>query len=536
MKRNILEYLEDSVKEYPDRCAYKDKSGAYTFAEVYRMARVMGSRLGKQRKPENEEELKTEGSLGNEESPKKQRQIEGQRKQGEAKDQKKPVAVMMEKSVSAIISFLGVVYAGRSYCPIDITLPQERIKALLAELDPDVIVAGKGQEGLVRSMDLSGKTSWFEELIRGEEDSAFLEAVRRASVDMDALYLFFTSGSTGTPKGAVISHRTMIDTMEWLDEEFAFGPEDVMGNQAPLSFNIANQDIYCPLKFGCSMVIIPTEYFAFPGKLIPFLQEERITSIFWAPFALCVAANLKALEICALTDLRYVFFAGEPMPVKQLNYWREHVPGAQFINMYGSTETYGTLFYRVEREFQEGETLPIGGPCRNISAFVLDENDREITPQSREKGELCVRSSGALGYYCRREESGRSFVQNPLNPYYRDMICRTGDLVSYNEYGELLYHGRIDLQIKHLGYRIELGEIEAAAETLAEVEVCACRYDAEKQRILCFYSGKEVERKVLAQHLGKKLPRYMLPGKYIYLEEMPRNKNGKIDRKNLPME
>lgn len=119
MKRNILEYLEDSVKKYPDRCAYKDKSGAYTFAEVYRMARVMGSRLGKQRKPENEEELKTEGSLGNEESPKKQREIEGQRKQGEAKDQKKPVAVMMEKSVSAIISFLGVVYAGRSYCPIE---------------------------------------------------------------------------------------------------------------------------------------------------------------------------------------------------------------------------------------------------------------------------------------------------------------------------------------------------------------------------------------------------------------------------------
>lgn len=503
MKKNVLKYLEESAKKYPNRCAYKDGSVTYTFAQVYHLARVLGSRLGGLKK------LRT--------SP-------------------KPVAVMMEKSASAIVGFLGVVYAGKSYCPIDVTLPKERIRRMLLELEAEVIVAGNGQVELAESMDSGAKVYAFEELVQGEEDELLLENIRKQSVAMDPLYVFFTSGSTGLPKGAVISHRTMIDTMEWLEEEFSFGPEDVMANQAPLSFNIANQDIYCPLKFGCSTVIFPMEYFTFPAKLIPCLRKEKVSSIFWAPFALCVAANLRALEIDALTDLRYVFFAGEPMPVKQLNYWREHIPHAQYINMYGATETYGSLFYRVEREFSEGESLPIGRPCGNIAAFVLDKEDRLIAPGSGEKGELCIRSSGALGYYRRREENGRSFVQNPLNPYYTEMICRTGDLVSYNEFGELLYHGRIDLQIKHLGYRIELGEIETAAEMLPEVEVCACKYDAKRQKILCFYTGKEVERKVLAQHLGKKLPKYMLPGKYIYLSEMPRNIHGKIDRKNLPLE
>lgn len=222
------------------------------------------------------------------------------------------------------------------------------------------------------------------------------------------------------------------------------------------------------------------------------------------------------------------------MPMKQLNYWRRFVPEALYVNMYGPTETYVCTYYNVKREFEDDEALPIGRPCGNVDILVLDQENKPVFPGSGKEGELCVRGCTlASGYYNNPEKTAERFVQNPLNPWYPEIIYRTGDLVSYDAEGELLYHDRLDFQIKRMGYRIELGEIEAASGKIPDIEDCACIYDAGKQMILFCYTGRRMDRKELFKQLSLKIPKYMMPNRYIYLEQMPRNANGKIDRKRL---
>jgi len=440
----------------------------------------------------------------------------------------------MEKSASMIVTFLGVVYGGCCYCPLDVSMPPDRIHTILSVMEPAAMITDRACAGLAESLGVSCPLLLFEDLEKGEPEEAVLARVQSRMTDTDPLYILFTSGSTGVPKGVVVSHRVVINNMEWLADAYDFGPEDVMGNQVPLYFDVSDHDVYCPLKFGCSTVIIPPEYFTFPAKLIPFLNEYGVTAIFWVPFALSVVANLRGLEVEVPRKLRYIFFAGEVMPLKQLNYWRRFVPDAVYANMYGPTETYVCTFYNLDREFGDDETLPIGRPCGNVDILVLDENDRLIEPGSDRKGELCVRGCTlASGYYHNPERTAERFVQNPLNPYYPELIYRTGDLVSYDGEGNLLYHDRMDCQIKRLGYRIELGEIEAAAGTVEGIADCACIYDHGKQMILFLYTGEKLENREISRQLSKKIPRYMMPNRYLHLEEMPRNANGKIDRKRL---
>ncbi|MCD8083986.1 MAG: amino acid adenylation domain-containing protein [Clostridiales bacterium] len=495
--RSVLEYLEASVRRDPGRCAYRDLDKSYSFGEVSRIARAIGSRVGSN----------SHGS---------------------------PVAILMEKSASMIVAMLGAVYGGCCYCPIDVSMPEERMRTIFDVLQPASVITGRSCLALAERLNVACPVYVFEDMEDSPEDAGLLARIRKRSVDSDPLYILFTSGSTGVPKGVVVSHRVVINNMEWLESEYRFSEEDVLGNQVPFYFDVSDHDVYCPLKFGCSTVVIPPEYFSFPAKLIPFLNEHKVTAIFWVPFALSVVANLRGLEYMRPDYLRYIFFAGEVMPMKQLNYWRRYLPDALYANMYGPTETYVCTYYNVDREFSDNDTLPIGFPCGNVDIMVLDEQNRLVTPETGGEGELCVRGCTlACGYYNNSEQTAARFVQNPLNPSYPERIYRTGDLVSYNERGELLYHDRMDYQIKRLGYRIELGEIEAAAGCIDGIRSCACIYDPGKQMILFFYEGTAMEKKAISRELSQKLPRYMMPNRFIYLDEMPRNANGKIDRKRL---
>ena len=231
----------------------------------------------------------------------------------------------MEKSVDMITGFMGTVYAGGFYCPVDISMPESRILTIFSVLRPAVLLTREKErekaerllEGLEQGTEV--KLVLLEDALRTPEDPAVLQGIRRASVDSDPLYVLFTSGSTGVPKGVLVPHRVMINNMEWLEREYHFNENDVLGNQVPFYVDVSDHDIYCVLKFGCSMEIIPPEYFAFPARLVQFLNERRITAVFWVPFALSMAANLDAFRKEKPQYLRFIFFAGEVMPVKQLN-------------------------------------------------------------------------------------------------------------------------------------------------------------------------------------------------------------------------
>ena len=185
----------------------------------------------------------------------------------------------------------------------------------------------------------------------------------------------------------------------------------------------------------------------------------------------------------------------------------------------------------MDREFKDDEPLPIGIPCRNSGILILNEENQLVGQE--EIGEICVRGTSlALGYYNNPEKTSEVFVQNPLNNAYPEIIYRTGDLAKYNCFGEIVYVSRKDFQIKHMGHRIELGEIENAVNSLDKIESCCCLYCNNTSRLILFYQG-QADKKYIIDGIRALVPNYMIPNKFIQVDKMPINANGKIDRQKL---
>lgn len=495
MIRNILEYLEETAARFPERIAFAGAEGELSFQALLDAAQRIGSYL-----------------LG---------------------CGRGPVAVMMQKTPISVAAFLGAVYSGAFYTPIDVTMPKERILSILHTLHPQVLLIDEKSRKTAAGLGYEGTILCLEEILDTEIDGEGLKAVRRRSIDTDPLYALFTSGSTGVPKGVVISHQAVINLTEWYTEAFDITEKEIIGNQAPFYFDSSVKDLYAVLKTGARMEIIPKMLFSFPKKLLEYVEEKQINYIDWVPSALCIVANTGALEGCRPSALRKIMFCGEAMPTKQFNQWRKYYPDALFANIYGPTETtVDCTYYIVDREFFDDEPLPIGYGCRNTDVFILN-GDR--LAKEGESGELCVRGRClALGYYDQPEKTAEAFIQNPLNPHYPERIYKTGDIAKYNERGEIIFLARKDHQIKHMGHRIELGEIESAVHSIDAIDSGVCLYDEETQRILLFYCGGEAATQAyILKKLRDKVPKYMFPNLMIKLEKMPQTLNGKIDRMAL---
>ena len=357
-----------------------------------------------------------------------------------------------------------------------------------------------------------------------------IDSIRAGIIDADPAYMIFTSGSTGTPKGIVVSHRGVIDLADWLVSTFGFTSGDVLGNQTPFYFDASVKDIYITLSCCATTHILPKKLFMFPVRVLDALNEKKITSILWATSAINLLAFSGVFESRRPLHLAKVFFAGEAMTGRALRIWQSAVPRAKFANLYGPTEiTVDCTYYPVRREFSDDEHVPIGRACRNMEVLLLDAQGRPV-PRG-ELGEICVRGSGvALGYYGDSAKSAEVFVQNPLNPYWRDLLYRTGDLAYENEEGELVFAARADDQIKRHGNRIELGDIEAAAYSLDGVREAMCVYNSQNDRLVLALCGGDLSEREALRALAAKLPQYMIPDAVCQFDALPHNANGKIDR------
>ena len=497
MIRNILDYLEQSARHYPDKIAFADEMSTCTYKELWETARSVGTKLANYVPPRS------------------------------------PVPVFMEKRVETIYAFLGAVYAGCFYVLLDPKLPSERLKQILQTLQSEVLVLHPDYEKQFKALEYEGNVVNILEALQEEEDAVLLEAIREQRLDIDPLYAIFTSGSTGIPKGVLVSHRSVIDFMEEFVDIFGITDKDVIGNQAPFDFDVSVKDIYSTLKTGATMQIIPKKMFSFPTKLLDYLDEREITTLIWAVSALCIVTTLKGLEYKVPQKVNKIIFSGEVMPIKHLNEWKKYLPDALYANVYGPTEiTCNCTYYIVDREFQPGESLPIGQPFPNEKVFLLDEGN-QLVREAGKKGEICVSGTAlSLGYYRNPEQTEKVFVQNPLNEKYLERIYRTGDMAYYGHDGYLYFASRKDFQIKHMGHRIELGEIELAMEMAEGIRRACCTYDEPENKIIAFYEG-EAEKRQIVRALGKKLPAYMIPNVWVKLDRLPITKNGKIDRKKM---
>ncbi|MEG0091760.1 MAG: AMP-binding protein, partial [Oscillospiraceae bacterium] len=256
-------------------------------------------------------------------------------------------------------------------------------------------------------------------------------------------------------------------------------------------------------------------------------------TLIWAVSALCFVTTMNGLEYKTPDTLNKIMFSGEVMPIKHLNKWRKFVHKASYVNLYGPTEiTCNCMYYILDRDFTEEESLPLGVNFANEKVFLLGEKDEQIT-QVGTLGEICVSGTAlSLGYFGDMEKTDKVFVQNPLNKFYNEQIYRTGDLARYGEDGNLYYVTRKDFQIKHMGHRIELGEIETAINSVEGVNRTCCVYLEEKQKILAFYDGG-ADKKQITAAIKTTLPAFMLPNVFVKLDTLPMTKNGKIDRAKL---
>ncbi|WP_455500915.1 amino acid adenylation domain-containing protein, partial [Gemmiger sp.] len=482
----------------PDAPAAGDEHQTYTWAQLQDTARRVGSFIAAKTEP------------------------------------RRPVAFYLEKSVPVFAAMLGTVYAGCCYCLPDTRQPAARTLQVLNTLNPAFLVTDRDHADAAAALGYTGEIVLLDDLLAAEIDPPRLAARRAQAVDVDPLYINFTSGSTGVPKGVTVCHRSVLDFIPQFATIFGIGENDILGNQAPFDFDVSVKDLYTALYTGAKVQIIPRAYFSQPTKLMDYLADNGVTVLVWAVSAMCFVSIMNGFGYRVPSAVRLVLFSGEVLPVKHLIKWKTALPQARFVNLYGPTEITCNCTYYIlpDRDFTADETLPIGRAFPNEKVFLLDENDALVTAPGQE-GELCVSGTAlALGYYADPARTAQSFTQNPLNHNWYERIYRTGDLARYDEAGELYYIGRKDFQIKHMGHRVELGEIEAAAMRCDDVSRACCIFDAEKQRLHLFYTGT-CEKAALLAALKAVLPPFMQPNTAQQLDELPMNKNGKIDRTAL---
>jgi len=501
MKINVTEYLNKTVNSFPDKTAVEDLEKKITFYQLKRKAQNIACKI-------------IELNITN-----------------------NPIAVYMQKSCDMVIAFAAINYSGNFYVPMDTKSPEIRVKSIFDALDAKIVLTNNAYLDKLKSV-YKGQIICIDD-VDFETDSNLhsINQILQDVIDTDPVYSIFTSGSTGTPKGVVISHRGVIDYIDWAIETFNIDENVIIANQAPFYFDNSTLDLYLMFATGSTLIIVPEEYYAFPAKLIDFLNEKRVNFVFWVPSVLVNIANFNLLEQKKLTSMEKVLFAGEVMPNKHLNYWRKNMPDCLYANLYGPTEiTVDCTYYIVDRKFSDEELLPIGKPCKNTGILILNEHNQSANVN--EHGELCVRGTSlAMGYYNDAEKTSKSFVQNPLNKHYPEIIYRTGDIAYWNEFGEVMFVGRKDSQIKHSGHRIELGEIENAIFGTGLAKTVCVVYDNNRKEIVMFY---EADTDLNVGEFRKKMiefvPKYMIPTKYIRIDKMPMNANGKIDRLKLNQE
>lgn len=496
MNRTVLTWLDHTAAQYADKTAFTDGERSITFAEFDTASKAIGSFLCKKTMPES------------------------------------PVVVMSGRHVLTPAYFLGVVRAGCFYAPMDATMPQARLNQILSVIKAKIMLVDRAFEKTARALSFDGEIVIADDILDTPLDDAALKKASAVLLPSSPLYVIFTSGSTGIPKGVITSHESLMHYIDAVCKVLDINNTDVMGNQSPFDYIAAVRDIYFPLKTGASTIVIPKNEFSMPAKLFETLNAYRVTALCWSVAGIELPAKLGGFDCAKPEYLKKVCFSGSVMNCRYLKIWQENLPDVLYINQYGPTEATASCTYYVIREKVEDSTvLPIGVPYENYGILLLNEDDT-ATPDG-EVGEICVRGPVlALGYYGDAARTNEAFIQNPLNPNYRELIYKTGDLGRLRSDGILEFHGRKDRQIKHMGHRIELGEIEKTAGEIEGVTECCALYQKEKELLYLFYTGTATAKEIVIRFRAI-LPAFMVPRKLVPLEEMPRLPNGKLDMQAL---
>jgi amino acid adenylation domain-containing protein len=454
------------------------------------------------------------------------------------------ICLFTPKTPTAIVSMLATLKADCVYVPIDVASPAPRVEKIVQAADPRLILLAAPARKLLDEV-LGGGLVDPALAVQSLEDADLApyspEPLAWANGAEDAAHILFTSGSTGTPKGVVIKHANAIHFVEWAVRYFEFAEDDRISGHPPLHFDLSTFDIYGAQLSGAELHLVPAAANLLPQKLAQFIRDGELTQWFSVPSVFTFMAKMNVIQPDDFPTLRRVLWCGEVLPTPILMHWMERLPHARFTNLYGPTEaTIASSYHTVEEiPADEKASIPIGTACDGEELLVLDEQRGPVP--AGEIGDLYIAGPGlSPGYWRDEEKTAAAFLPDPRDPDGEARIYRTGDLARVGDDGLVHFLGRADSQIKSRGYRIELGEIETALNAIADIGECAVvgveTGGFEGTAIGCAYApanGTPVEPTRLRSDLAAVLPTYMLPSRWLTLERLPKNVNGKIDRKAL---
>ncbi|MCA1568672.1 MAG: amino acid adenylation domain-containing protein [Acidobacteria bacterium] len=447
------------------------------------------------------------------------------------------VGVLMERSLEMVVGLLGVLKAGAAYLPLDPTYPPERLSYMLADARPRVLLTRERRvpEGLsagaARVLDLCAD--------RGEMAGLSSANLNQQTVPDNTAYVIYTSGSTGKPKGVCAPHRGAVNRFHWMWETYPFAPDEVCCHKTSLNFGDSVWEIFGLLLRGVKVVLVPDETAKDPRRLLAYLAAWRVTRLVVVPSLLRMLLDSDEDIQSRLPNLKYWVTSGEALSRELLQLFREQLPQATLINLYGSSEVAADVTCYEAHEEIEGVSVPIGRPIANSQAYLLDSTIRPVPVGVT--GELYVGGAGlARGYLNRPALTAEKFVPHPFSAEPGARLYKTGDLARYRPDGEIEFLGRADHQVKVRGHRIELGEVEAALAahpSVRESAVVLGEDTAGEARLVAYVVAKasvETAGDELRRFLQEKLPAFMIPAVFVRLDALPLMPSGKVDRCALP--
>lgn len=465
------------------------------------------------------------------------------------------VLLLLPKSIEAIVGLLGTLKAGCAYVPVDLESPAARVQRIVDAVEPKAALVGT--EG-IRLLDAcldgaanrpriistepvgAGRAS-FESSHDFTELASFDSSQPEVGTsDSDTAHLLFTSGSTGTPKGVIITHRNVSTFIDWATRYFDISAGEQISGHPPLHFDLSTFDIFGSLSKGATLHLVPPQLNLMAANMAEWMRSAELTQWFSVPSILTFMAKFNVVKDNDFPHLKRLLWCGEVLPTPTLRYWMEKLPHVSFTNLYGPTEaTIASSYYTIERRPEDDrETIPIGAPCDGEELLVVQDDSLTPAPPGT-TGEICILGSGlSPGYWRDKVKTSQCFIVDAADAGRR--AYKTGDLGWVDEDGLFHYVGRVDSQIKSRGHRIELGEIETALNAFECLRECAVvgvdTGGFEGTMICCAFVADpddDITPAVLRKRLAAVVPRYMLPSRWQSYERLPKNANGKIDKRRI---
>jgi len=434
------------------------------------------------------------------------------------------VAIHSQSKLKALLSQISLAYSNCIYLHIDASAPTERNINLLKDNEIKYLLTEKEFLSAIRESNLKNKN--YQEYELKSIGLVLIQLSESASdtiIEESLSNIIFTSGSTGKPKGIKISHQNILCFVNWCCDNFKFKKSDKFCSIAPLHFDLSVFDIYVPMMLGSTIYLFDNEEIKNPRLITQRIDSHNINVTYTTPTLYNLLFTYGKIKKRSLQTIHTKIFAGEVMPLNLLSQMKTKVPQSRYFNFYGPTETNVCTWYDATNiEDTVDNKLPIGHPCPYATIKIKD-------------GELLISGDSVfLGYYNDEKKTAKLLETIGAKKWYH-----TGDKVSENNNRELLFSGRIDRMIKLRGFRIELDEIEYVISehtSIVSNAVIDIKDQSEEHKIIAFINTEEKSDIVvskLQEFCSNQLPHYMVPSKFIVIDQLPITTNGKVDYKKL---